>query len=121
MPNDDKFILLLDKLSEIGERTVRMETEQKNMKEDLEEIKRQDDVQNDLLAQHIEGVKTAQARLDNEIKVREMLQSGHHELTSRVEALEATPKFFKSLKSILMYVGAIIAIIYEAGRILHKW
>lgn len=119
--NDDKFILLLDKLSEIGERTVRMETEQKNMKDDLEEVKRQDVLQNQLLDEHIRGVELAHSRLDNEIKIRETLQSAQTEIKSRVESLEVTPKFFKSIYSILMYAGGIIGIVYEAGRILHKW
>jgi hypothetical protein len=118
---DDKFILLLDKLSEIGERTVRMETEQKNMKDDLEEVKRQDILQNQLLDEHIRGVELAHSRLDNEIKVRESIQLAQTEIKGRVESLEVTPKFFKSIYSILMYAGGIIGIVYEAGRILHKW
>ena len=39
MPQDDKFLLILEKLADIGERTARMEVEQKNMKEDLNEVK----------------------------------------------------------------------------------
>lgn len=119
--NDDKFLLLLDKMTEIGERTVRMEVEQRNMKEDLTEVKLQDIRQNQLLAEHIKGVATANLRLDNEIKVREAIQTQYSGLQGRVESLEKTPKFFKSVYSVFIYAGAIIGVIYEVGRILHKW
>ena len=115
MPDsNDKFIILLDKISEIGERTARMEVNQQNMKDDLEEVKRQDAIQNDLLAEHIQGVKTAQARLDIEVEHRK-------ELAQRVEVLEVPRKFMKNVYSIAIYVGAIVGLIYEVGRILHKW
>jgi hypothetical protein len=115
MPDSsDKFLLLLDKIQEIGERTVRMEVEQRLMKEDLEEVKVQDKIQNELLADHIAGVKTAQARLDVEVEHRK-------DLTNRVEALEVPRKFIKNIYHLLMYAGAVVGIVYEAGRILHKW
>ncbi len=110
MPQDTKFhILLLDKLAEIGERTARMEVEQKNMKDDLEEVKHQDVKQNQLLAEHIQGVQTAQARLDNEIQARKLVQEEHELLKSRVNALEEAPKFRATLKQYFMSIGGIAA------------
>lgn len=119
MPNrssDDKFIILIDKISEIGERTARMEAEQKNIKEDLEEVKRQDAIQNKLLDEHIKGVETANARLDNEIEIRKAIQSEFKNLNTRVGSLEETPKFLKSLKKVVLYIaatGGAITAIYQ--------
>lgn len=114
MVNDDKFILLLDKIAEIRESTVRMEADQQNMKEDLEEVKRQDVVQNKLLAEHIQGVQTAQSRLDLEVEIRK-------ELSARVAKLEIPRTFIANIYKVIMYSGGVIGVIYEAGRILHKW
>lgn len=100
MPQDDKFLMILEKLSDIGERTARMEADQNNMKENLKEVMRQDDIQNQLLAEHIQGVKTANARLDNEIKVRETLES-------RVEKLEEPSQFLATAKKYVLYIAAV--------------
>ena len=87
-----------------------MEVEQRNMKEDLEEVKNQDLIQNRLLDDHIRGVKTQALRLDNEIMYREEIQK-------RVEALEEAPKFLKTLKKVLMYIAAVGG----ASAIIFKW
>lgn len=116
--NDDKFLLLLEKISEIGERTVRMETEQKNMKEDLEEVKRQDVQQNQLLAEHIRGVDTQAKRLDNEIQSRKLLQETAENLKSRVAILEESPKFRATLKQYILTAGGIAAAIVAFLKIL---
>lgn len=105
--NNDKFLLILDKLSDISERTARMEVNQDNMKEDLEEVKRQDVTQNALLAEHIKGVETAQARLDNEIQARKLLQEEQINLKSRVALLEEAPKFRATLKQYLIGIGGV--------------
>lgn len=105
--NDDKFLILIDKISEIGERTARMEADQKNIKEDLEEVKRQDTIQNQLLDEHIKGVETAHARLDNEIEIRKTIQSEFRNINARVSSLEETPKFLKSLKKVMLYIAAV--------------
>lgn len=114
MAQDDKFLLILEKLSDIGERTARMEVEQTNMKDDLEEVKRQDVTQNQLLAEHIKGVETAQLRLDNEILARRSIEAIQNDLKSRVEKLEEPTKFLINLKNYTLYVaalgGAILAI-----------
>lgn len=105
MPNDKNFqILILEKLSEIGERTSRIEVEQRYMKEDLQKVSEQDLVQNRLLEEHIKGVQTANARLDNEIIMRETLQE---EFQSRVSVLEIAPKFRATLKQYIIGVGAV--------------
>lgn len=88
-----------------------MEVEQRNMKEDLEEVKRQDVEQNKLLAEHIAGVETQAKRLDNEIKIREELQS-------RVASLEEAPKFRATLKQYLIGAGAIAGAIVGIIKLL---
>lgn len=107
MAQDDKLLLILEKLSTIGERTARMEVEQQNMKEDLEEVKRQDDIQNQLLSEHIKGVETQAARLDNEILARRSMEQTQIDLKSRVEKLEEPNKFLATAKKYLLYVAAV--------------
>lgn len=107
MAQDDKFLLILEKLSDIGERTARMEVSQSNMKEDLEEVKRQDTIQNQLLAEHIKGVETAQLRLDNEILARKSIEQAQNDLKSRVDTLEEPKKFLMQIKQIALYIAAI--------------
>jgi hypothetical protein len=118
--SDDKnhFLLVLEKISEIGERTARMEVEQKNIKEDLEEVKIQDVKQNELLAEHIAGVKAAHARLENEIRVRELLEAEQRSIKSRVDKLEEAPRFRSSLKQYLLGLGGIAASIVTILKIL---
>jgi hypothetical protein len=111
MDKDNKSFLIsiLEKLSEVSERTIRMEVEQTNMKEDLEQVKLQDVRQNQLLAEHIAGVQTAQARLDNEISARKLIQEEQTLLKSRVAALEEDPKFRATLKQHIITIGAVSA------------
>ena len=115
--NDDKFVTILEKLSDISERTARMEVEQSYMKQDLDEVKRQDVTQNQLLAEHIKGVATANARLDNEILARKAAQMEQDQLKSRVDALEEPNKFFATLKKYLLYIAAVGG----AASIIHNW
>lgn len=107
MAQSDKFILILDKLSDIGERTARMEAKQENIIEDLREVKRQDNIQNNLLAIHIKGVETAHARLENEIIIRKSVELAQLEIKNRVDRLEEPNKFFETLKKYAMYIIAV--------------
>jgi xylose isomerase len=119
MPNqDDKFLLLLEKISEISERTVRMETEQKNMKEDLEEVKRQDIKQNELLAEHIAGVDTQAKRLDNEIEIRKSIQEETMSIKSRVERLEEAPKFRATMKQYIIFAATLLSALVAVAKLL---
>lgn len=104
---DDQFLLILEKLSDISERTARMEVNQSNMKDDLEEVKRQDVHQNRLLAEHIAGVETQALRLDNEIQIRKDLKEEQDNLKSRVAALEEPSKFLYNLKKYTLYIAAL--------------
>ena len=116
MSNDKNFqLLVLEKLGDITERAARIEVEQKNMKEDLEEVKRQDTVQNQLLAEHIQGVQTQALRLDNEIESRKLMQESYAKLKECVDKLEEPNKFLATGKKYLLWIaavgGAIMAIL----------
>lgn len=119
MSNDKNFqIILLEKIAEIGERTIRMEVEQNHIKQDLEEVKRQDIQQNQLLAEHIQGVQTAQARLDNEIQARKLIQEEQDMLRTRVSILEEAPKFRATLKQYIITIGSIAGAIVGLIKLL---
>lgn len=116
MPSDDKLLMILEKLGEISERTARIEVGYEHMKADVAEIKRQDDIQNKLLDEHIKGVATAQQRLTNEIEVRKALET-------RVSKLEEPSKFLSLLKKYIVWIGAVagaIAGIIKAALYFHK-
>lgn len=118
MSIDDKFLVLLDKISEIGERTARMEVEQQHVKAELEQVTIQDIEQNKLLAEHIQGVKTANARLDNEIQARKLIEENQKELGTRVSNLEVAPKFRATLKQYLIGTGAIATAVVAIFKLL---
>lgn len=121
MDNDDKFILILDKLSNIGERTARMEVQNETMIKDIAIIKEEDSRQNNLLDEHIKGTVTNTDRLNLEIKAREDLEKTQKTMESRLGEVERIPQFMKSLYKIAMYLGGFVGLVYETGRILKKW
>lgn len=112
--SDNKFMIILDKISEISERTARMEVQQESMRSDISEIKEEDRKQNDLLDEHIRGTVTNTERLNLEIETRK-------DLVDRVEKLEKVPQFLKSIYKLFGFVAVPIGVIYEVGRILKKW
>lgn len=114
MDNDDKFIMILDKLSNIGERTARMEVQNDSLIKDVAKIKEEDVTQNKLLAEHIQGTVANTDRLNLEIKARE-------EFDTRLQKVEKIPQFMSSLYKIAIYAGAFVGLVYEAGRIIHAW
>lgn len=112
--SDDK---ILEKIIEISERSARMEVEQQVMKVALLKISDMDEVQNRLLDEHIKGVATANARLDNEIIMRTALEVRQEMLANKVEKLEEPRKFLSNLKVIVLYVAAIGG----AALTIYKW
>lgn len=114
MDTPDKLLLILDKISEGNERQARIETKIEIMNDDIQGIKAEDRKQNELLAEHIQGTVANTERLNLEIQYRQ-------ELDTRVKKLEKVPQFLSSAHKVLLYSGTVIGIVYEAGRILHKW
>ena len=118
MSIDDKFIMILDKVNEINERTVRLEQRTQSIEKDVEFIKQEDAEQNRLLAEHIAGVKTNQQRLELEREER-MTQSANFE--ARLSGLETIPKFMNTLKKVLLYLAAIAGAVLTITKFLHMW
>lgn len=120
MPDSNsKLLVLLDKISEISERTARMEVTQDHMKQDLdrmkddiEVIKKEDAVQNQLLAEHIAGTVANTNRLELEIKARQ-------DLEARISKLEETPKFLSFTKKIAQYVAIIVGAAIAIKKLFH--
>lgn len=86
--DDNKFLAIMDKLSEVGERTARIEATQDAMNCRLGKIEDEDAKQNELLAEHIEGTIQNREAIKNETARREALANAHDKLKSRVEVLE---------------------------------
>jgi hypothetical protein len=114
MTQDDKLITVLEKISEVSERTARIEVQLTTVKQHVDAIQEQDIKQNELLAEHIQGTVANTERLNLEIEARKSFES-------RVEKLEKIPQYVKTSYQILMYLGVVVGIVYESGRILRKW
>ena len=56
--DSNAIVKVLEKISEISERSVRIETKLTSVEREMEYIKDEDKRQNELLAQHILGVKS---------------------------------------------------------------
>lgn len=125
MPNnrDDQFLLLLEKMGEISDRTARMEGKVELIVRDVEQIKAEDAIQNKLLAEHIQGTITNRERLEVEIQNRRDLEAKVEERArlsdermKRVEALEEPGKVLNILKKYVAWIaafGASAVAIYE--------
>lgn len=111
--NDDKFLLILEKLTDISERTARIEVEQQYIKADLEEVKKQDAIQNQHLAEHIANSKAAHARLDLNAQLLE-------DYGTRIKTLEEPSKFLSLLKKYSIYVAGLGAAIMTIYKWFHK-
>lgn len=108
----DRFQRILDKIAE-------MHVDVEIIKKDISYIKEEDAKQNDLLAEHIQGVKTNKARLDLEIENR---RQQHKETLFKLERLEQRlkdaeffPKFMINLRKSIIWIavpaGSILAIL----------
>lgn len=115
---DDNLLKILEKVSEISERTARIETKQEYMQGDIEKIKLEDSHQNKLLAEHIAGTETNRQRLDVEIKAREAVERVQKTLADRIEKLEEAPKFFSTLKKYSKWVAVVAGGVLAALKLL---
>lgn len=118
MSQDDKFLMILDKVNEVNERTIRMEEKVIGIEKDVDMIKEEDAEQNRLIAEHIAGVKTNTQRLELEKETRIQKQAA---LKERIDSLEEIPKFFNSLKKVLLYLAAIAGAVLTITKFLHFW
>lgn len=113
-----------EKVDHLKDRISSLDSAYKILCKDIEVIRDQDDRQNDLIAEHIEGVrqvreqninynKDVTRRLDREIENRTQRE---HQLISRLERIEAPSKW---LKGTLWVVGALASVSIAYNSILQ--
>jgi len=124
MANDPIYLQIFEKISELKSSNARIETELLGVKEDIKEIKQEDERQNKLLAEHIAGVRTNRERLELEIRNREDDLKRHEQasqerqvfLEQRLKVVEFLPNFLKSSSKILLWAGSIAGSLYGIAR-----
>lgn len=124
MSQNDNYIKILEKMTEVSTGLARVETKVENLEKDVNYIKIEDKRQNELLAEHIAGVKTNSQRLDNEIELRNSLLSQHEvlsedryqKLNNRLGRIEFIPNTFKNLSKIIISIGALAGAGYAIAR-----
>lgn len=105
---DSKYIVLLEKLSEIGERTARIEAKQESVDRRLSSMEEQDHTQNRLLAEHIEGTVQNREAIKYLNTRKDQMKEAHDSLKSRVELLEKPATAFQFFKENILWVSAVI-------------
>ena len=129
MSNDTNLIEILQKLSEIGERVVRLDERYESVQRELNDIHQEDKRTNLLLEEHIRNTKTNTERLTLEIEARKEAAEANAEyqqiVITRLSKLEKYPQFFKSTKEIAVWIAKVSApISIVAGaltKILGMW
>ena len=112
MLNDDgRYQKLLEELAEIKATTASIER-------DIFSIKAEDAVQNQLLAEHILGVKIQQQRLDLEISTRTELLK---EVYLRLQMVEFVPKLVQALWKMIQWTGIMAASVVAITKLLNLW
>lgn len=76
---------------------------------ELQQVKRTDDEQNRILAEHIKGVNT----------LRELYENHKAETHKRLEKLEEKEKFWKYIKSGILFIGSVVAMFWAILQIIH--
>ena len=132
----DQFDKLFDKMSELAVQCGKIETRVEFIQAEVINIKEEDVIQNKLLAEHIAGVKTQAARLDNEIAHRSLLLKTHEDhsqarfqqvsdrlddVSQRLETAEFFPKYMKSTWIILKWLGITATGIVTVAKFLGLW
>lgn len=125
MANDDKYLNILDKISEISVQNGRIDQRCTSIEKELSQIHLEDQRTNQLLEEHILNTKTNTERLSVEREMRnsqvKQIRVVSSKLDSRLEDLEKYPQFFKSLKTIAKYVTAIGTAAIVVTKILGFW
>lgn len=124
MVDDDKYITILEKISDVSVQTAKIDQRCNSIEKELVQIHKEDQRTNKLLEEHMLNTKTNTERLSVEVEARKELMSRseyqQEGLDRRLEDLEKYPQFFKSVKTIALYVSAIggaIIIVTKASGI----
>lgn len=119
------LLKIFEKLSEVSDRTSRIETRCSVMEEDIRHIKAEDAEQNRLLAEHIQGVKQNAQRLTLEQEARrahdQKLDLKLKAQDERLKSIEVVPKFFQVLKTVALYVTTIGGAVAIVTKLMHLW
>lgn len=122
---DDKYIILLDKMSEVAIQTGVIIQRCDSIERELTQIHEEDRRTNQLMDEHILGVKTNAERLNVEKELRQdaikKLEDEKDSLDLRLEQLEKYPQFIKSLKTVAIYVTAIGGAVIMVTKFLGMW
>lgn len=114
---------------EILKGIARLEAGQEIMKEDIASIKREDSRQNELLAEHIAGVKSAHKRIDQEKESWDQLFKMHEEnsqqryiqLEQRLQIVEFLPNLMQGIWKVTKWLGALAAAVTAITKFLGLW
>lgn len=96
--------LLLEKMTEVAERTARVETKVDFLKEGLEKVEAQDLIQNRLIDEHIAGVKSLHKIIEIESAKFEVYKQ---ETDARLQKIETPYKFIQINKAALLWIGGV--------------
>lgn len=116
MSDNDNYMKLLEKMTEMSSTLSVLNNEMSHLKQDMAEtksevtqIKNQDVEQNRLLDQHILGVRTNMERLNLEIQTRqnekELIQKQIQELDLRLKRAEFVPNLISHARTALIWIG----------------
>lgn len=127
MSHEPIYLEILEKISDLKSSNSRIEGELSGVKGDIQEIKKEDARQNELLAQHIAGVRTNRERLELEIKNRESALQKHEEASQkryldveeRLKIVEFVPNFLKASTKIILWTGSVAGALYGVARFFH--
>lgn len=141
--NTDMLFKILDKINDVSERCTKLEADNQIIKDSLKAVERQDEIQNKLLDDHIKGVQTAQARLDNEIQARieyfvnheqksekrvETIYNSLSELSTkidsyntRIENVESIPTFLENIKKASIWITSISTAVAAVTKVFGLW
>lgn len=112
MPKND---LVLEKLTEISERLVRVETRVDFISDDMKDVKAQDLIQNKLLDEHIAGVNSVKELVKVESEKRDLIQAQNDE---RLKKIETPYKFIQVNKAALIWVGGICSALAGIAKLI---
>ena len=125
MSSDGMLLKILEKISEVSERTSRIEARCEIMEEDIKHIKAEDAEQNRLLAEHIRGVKQNAERLNLEQEARRAqdakMEAKLKVQNSRLENLEEPQKARKYLAKVATWVTTVATAIAALTKLFGMW
>ncbi len=125
MASDDKYIAILEKISEVSVQTGRIDQRCDFIEKELTQIHTEDQRTNKLLEEHMLNTKTNTDRLSLEIETRkeqsDKAEREKESMDKRLESLEKYPQFFKSVKTIALFVSAIGGAIIIVSKAMGLW